>query len=63
MLSMGSIVSAFHSIVLILFSDINECERTTDNCSEDAQCADTDGSFICTCNTGYSGNGVNCTST
>ena len=32
------------------------------NCDENAQCTDTPGSFNCTCNPGYEGNGLNCTS-
>ena len=34
----------------------------TDRCSSDAQCANRFGSFVCTCVTGYLGNGINCTS-
>ena len=41
--------------------DINECVKGTDNCHENADCANTEGSFTCTCKTNYSGNGVNCT--
>ena len=40
------------------FLDINEC--LTSPCSPNAQCIDTIGSFTCTCNTGYIGNGVTC---
>ena len=32
------------------------------NCDVNADCADSVGSFACTCNSGYSGNGVSCTS-
>ena len=57
-------VTAGNSCYLIIpiYSDINECDRNTDNCSEDAQCTDSDGSFTCTCNIGYHGDGVICTS-
>ena len=44
-------------------SDINECTLNTDNCNANAACADTEGSFTCTCNPGYEGDGVTCTST
>ena len=39
--------------------DINECD--TSPCSSDATCSNTAGSFQCTCNNGYSGNGITCT--
>ncbi len=42
------------------FPDINECTEETHNCHEHASCNDTDGSFNCTCNTGFSGNGTDC---
>ena len=48
---------------IIFFTDVNECaNRTHNNCDENAQCTDTPGSFNCTCNPGYEGNGLNCTS-
>ena len=40
--------------------DNNECTLGTDNCHDDATCTNTYGSFYCTCNTGFTGNGVNC---
>ena len=43
------------------FSDNNECTLGTHNCHNNATCTNTDGSFTCACNTGYSGNGVKCT--
>ena len=45
-----------------LNADIDECSGGTDNCAVDATCMDTDGSYTCTCNTGYSGDGITCTS-
>ena len=30
------------------------------NCDENASCSNTDGSFVCTCNDGYQGNGTTC---
>lgn len=35
--------------------DVNECNDDTNICGESASCANTDGSYICTCNRGYSG--------
>ena len=41
--------------------DCDECTLKTDNCDVKAKCANKFGSFTCTCNTGYSGDGTNCT--
>ena len=41
-------------------NDVNECSAGTDNCSANAACTNTPGSFSCACNMGYSGNGVTC---
>lgn len=40
--------------------DIQECETEADHCHADANCTNTDGSFVCTCHTGHSGDGVTC---
>ena len=40
--------------------DINECDGNP--CDANATCVDTIGSFICTCDGGFTGNGVNCSS-
>ncbi|XP_035685096.1 latent-transforming growth factor beta-binding protein 2-like isoform X3 [Branchiostoma floridae] len=41
--------------------DVDECAEEADNCSPQATCSDTPDSFTCTCNPGYTGNGVTCT--
>ena len=51
---------------LISSLDVDECGLAagTDgahNCDADATCANTKGSFTCTCNIGYSGDGTTCT--
>ena len=38
----------------------NECELGTDNCADAATCTDTASSFECSCNDGYTGDGVTC---
>ena len=43
-----------------LISDINECVADTHNCSSDAFCNNTHGSFNCTCKPGFTGDGENC---
>jgi len=46
-----------------LHTDINECEDDElNNCNENANCTNAEGSFTCSCNPGYTGDGVNCTS-
>jgi len=43
-------------------ADIDECELGIHNCHENSTCADVIGSFVCTCNNGFDGDGVDCTS-
>ena len=40
--------------------DVDECSDGSHNCNTNAQCTNTEESFTCTCNSGYSGDGVNC---
>ncbi|KAI8518356.1 hypothetical protein Bbelb_043730, partial [Branchiostoma belcheri] len=42
-------------------TDIDECTTGTHNCNQHATCTNTFGGFTCTCNDGYSGDGVTCT--
>lgn len=41
--------------------DVNECITNNGGCSMNATCANTPGSFTCTCNMGFTGNGITCT--
>ena len=43
--------------------DINECSLNRDNCAANARCSNIIGSFRCSCNLGYAGNGVTCNGT
>eukprot|EP00117_Sycon_ciliatum_P026682 scpid79753/ scgid3897/ Sushi, von Willebrand factor type A, EGF and pentraxin domain-containing protein 1 len=43
--------------------DVQECVMSLDNCNSHASCTNTIGSFTCACHPGFTGNGVNCTST
>ena len=50
----------FYIPVYCLSSDINECTNATHNCDDNATCTNLDGSFNCTCDPGYMGNGIYC---
>ena len=43
--------------------DANECigQGSGNNCSADASCSNTVGSFTCSCDSGFTGDGVTCT--
>ena len=40
--------------------DVNECTNGTHNCDNNASCQNSVGSFNCSCNPGYDGNGTTC---
>ena len=44
-----------------IYVDINECDDGTASCDVNAQCINTDGSYNCSCVSGYSGDGMTCT--
>ena len=46
--------------VLYLVSDIPECERGLDDCDANATCTNTFGSYLCTCDYGFIGDGYTC---
>ena len=43
--------------VAMNFTDINECSEGTSNCSADAMCNNTEGSYRCKRKPGFTGNG------
>jgi hypothetical protein len=43
----------------IIFLDVNECV-TVSPCHTNATCNNTEGSYTCTCDYGYSGDGLSC---
>ena len=43
---------------LTMHTDVDECALGTDNCHVDATCSNTEGSFACACNSGYTGDGT-----
>ena len=40
--------------------DLDECRTHTHNCDVNADCLNTVGSYSCTCNAGYTGDGQTC---
>ena len=44
---------------IIYYLDTNECSQSS-RCHANATCTNTEGSYTCTCDTGYSGDGLTC---
>lgn len=49
-----------YSVLFFVFTDIDECKTDSFNCDVNANCSDTLGSYECTCNDGYTGDGDVC---
>jgi hypothetical protein len=47
-------------LIIWFILDKDEC-TTKDPCDENANCNNTDGSFVCRCHSGFSGDGLICT--
>ena len=44
-----------------LFADVDECaDSETNSCDPDAVCSNTEGSYVCRCKSGYTGDGRTC---
>ena len=43
-----------------LAPDVDECTTGTDDCDDNAECTNNDGSFSCSCNNGWTGDGKTC---
>ena len=46
--------------ICVPFSDVDECSASSPVCDSNAICSNTRGSYICTCKSGYTGNGKTC---
>lgn len=53
----------FLLLLFLVLIDIDECTAGSHNCHSSATCNNTVGSFNCTCNNGYSGDGTSCIGT
>ena len=47
-------------LLCIIIPDIDECSTGVDQCDQNADCTNTEGSYKCTCKTGYEGDGHHC---
>lgn len=45
---------------MLLWTDIDECLENNGGCDKNADCKNVAGGFICTCKTGFSGDGQTC---
>ena len=48
--------------IVILYSDIDECSASQDDCHTNASCSNTEGSYGCQCVPGFTGDGFTCSS-
>ena len=55
--------SFFPPFLFLFLTDIDECKTYPDKCHVNASCKNTNGSHVCTCKPGYTGDGRNCTGT
>ena len=44
------------------YTDLDECRTGISDCSENANCSNTEGSYDCTCHDGFTGSGTICLS-
>jgi len=51
---------AYKLLLIFIMPDFDECSLEPSPCDENADCTNTDGSYICTCKQGFTGNGSIC---
>lgn len=55
------LLKKLHKILNVIFLGIKICGSTRDDCHRDASCTDTGpGTYQCTCNEGFTGDGKSC---
>jgi len=54
-------IKKFSGDTSLVFLDIDECANGTHNCSVNAVCNNTRGSYNCTCKDGFQVDGISCT--
>lgn len=50
----------FTFLSIFLASDYDECSNNANDCHTESTCSNEEGSFSCTCKSGYDGDGVTC---
>ena len=48
------------TLSFVFYSDVDECNVSSSLCDVNATCKNTIGSYLCTCNAGYHGDGKTC---
>ena len=56
------ILKPVYACMIFLSTDIDECISGSAECHDNATCTNTDSSYECSCDAGFSGDGFNCTS-
>ena len=55
------IIQGASGVNIIIYIDADECTNGNHDCAANATCTNTVGSFYCTCQSGFSGDGNTCT--
>lgn len=55
-----NVIAIIHHVYLSYSTDIDECLLGRAACHQNAECVNVPGSFMCVCNSGYTGDGVDC---